>query len=205
MFENNSNPISKGVEKHRTEVELCEMADHVVGVGAKLSETFRSYLRGCKKDDNVLDFTPGVFKAFVDVNQDPSERKQRAVLVFGSGDVDDFELKGFDIAGKAIASLQDTLLVFVGAPDGKIKETEKRLTGCGVPAKMLESERIYSRQREFEALISRSGSCSRAFKIRGFWTSRTRGNVSWSPCARQQQLWFWRSTVQCNFWFSICD
>ena len=41
MFENNSNPISKGVEKHRTEVELCEMADHVVGVGAKLSEAFR--------------------------------------------------------------------------------------------------------------------------------------------------------------------
>ena len=137
MFKNNSNPISKGVEKHRTEVELCKMADHVVGVGAKLSEAFRSYLRGCKKDDSVLDFTPGVFEEFVTVNQDPVERQQRSVLVFGGGDEEDFKLKGFDIAGKAIAALQDTRLVFVGAPDGKHEEIANRLIECGVPANRL--------------------------------------------------------------------
>ena len=137
MFKNNSNPISKGVEKHRTEVELCKMADHVVGVGAKLSEAFRSYLRGCKKDDSVLDFTPGVFEEFVTVNQDPVERQQRSVLMFGGGDEEDFKLKGFDIAGKAIAALQDTRLVFVGAPDGKHEEIANRLIECGVPANRL--------------------------------------------------------------------
>jgi len=137
MFKNNSNPISMGVEKHRTEVELCKVADHVVGVGAKLSEAFRSYLRGCKKDDNVLDFTPGVFEEFVAVNQDPIERRQRSVLVFGGGDVEDFKLKGFDIAGKAIAALQDTRLVFVGAPDGKHEEIANQLIECGVPANRL--------------------------------------------------------------------
>ena len=137
MFKNSSNPISKRVEKHRTEVELCEMADHVVGVGARLSEAFRTYLRGCKKDDNVLDFTPGVFEEFVAVNQDSSERQQRSVLVFGPGDVEDFELKGFDIAGKAIAALQDTRLVFVGAPDGKHEEIANLLIECGVPASRL--------------------------------------------------------------------
>ena len=62
MFKNYSNPTSKGEEKHKTEVELCKMADHVVGVGPKLSETFRSYLRSCTKDDTVLNFTPGVFE-----------------------------------------------------------------------------------------------------------------------------------------------
>ena len=137
MFKNVSNPISKGEEKHKTEVELCKMADHVVGVGPKLSEAFRSYLRGCKKDDHVLDFTPGVLDEFEAVNQDPSERQQRSVLVFGLGDVDDFELKGFDIAGKAIAALQDTRLMFVGAPDGKHEEIAKRLIECGVPASRL--------------------------------------------------------------------
>ena len=137
MFKNNSNPISKGVEKHRTEVELCKMADHVVGVGAKLSEAFRSYLRGCKKDDNVLEFTPGVFEEFVAVNQDPSERQQRSVLMLGRGDVEDFQLKGFDIAGKAIAELKNTRLVFVGAPDGKHEEIANRLIDCGVPASRL--------------------------------------------------------------------
>ena len=134
MFKNNSNPILKGEEKHKTEVELCEMADHVVGVGGKLSEAFRSYLRGCNKDDNVFDFTPGLFEEFGTVKQVPSEREQRSVLVFGGGDAEDFELRGFDIAGKAIASLQDTRLVFVGVTDGKREEIAKRLTGCGIPA-----------------------------------------------------------------------
>ena len=134
MFKNNSNPILKGEEKHKTEVELCEMADHVVGVGGKLSEAFRSYLPSCNKDDNVFDFTPGLFEEFGTVKQVPSEREQRSVLVFGGGDAEDFELKGFDIAGKAIAALQDTRLVFVGVTDGKREEIAKRLTGCGIPA-----------------------------------------------------------------------
>ena len=133
MFKNNCNPTFKGEEKHKTEVELCEMADHVVGVGGKVSEAFRSYLRGCNKDDNVFDFTPGLFEEFRTVKQVPSERQQRSVLVLGRGDVEDFELKGFDIAGKAIAALQDTRLVFVGVTDGKREEIAKRLTGCGIP------------------------------------------------------------------------
>ena len=137
MFKNYSNPISKGEEKHKTEVELCEMADLVLGVGPKLSEAFRSYLRGCQKDKSVVDFTPGVFKEFFSVRQVVEERKQRSVLVFGRGDAEDFELKGFDIAGKAVAALEDTRLVFVGAPDGKREEIAKRLTGCGVPTSRL--------------------------------------------------------------------
>ena len=137
MFKNYSNPISKGEEKHKTEVELCEMADLVVGIGPKLSEAFRSYLRGCKKDKSVVDLTPGIVEEFVSVVQDIEERKQRSVLVFGRGDAEDFELKGFDIAGKAVASLQDTRLMFVGAPDGKHEEIAKRLTECGVPASRL--------------------------------------------------------------------
>ena len=137
MFKNYSKPISKGEEKHKAEVELCEMADYVVGVGPKLSEVFRSYLRSCKKDDNVIDFTPGVFEEFTVVEQVPCERQQRSVLVFGRGDGEDFELKGFDIAGEAVAKLEDTRLVFVGAPDGKHEEIGDRLVRCGVPARRL--------------------------------------------------------------------
>ena len=137
MFKNYSDAISKGEEKHKTEIKLCEMADHVVGVGPKLSEAFRSYLRCCQKDDNVVDFTPGVFEEFAAVKQASSERQQRSVLVFGRGDVEDFKLKGIDIAGKAVAELEDTRLVFVGAPDGKHEEIANRLTECGVPASRL--------------------------------------------------------------------
>ena len=137
MFKSYSNLNSKSEEKDKTEVELCEMADQVVGIGPKLSEAFRSYLRGCQKDDHVLNFTPGVFEEFEAVKQVSSERQQRSVLVFGRGDVEDFELKGFDIAGRAIAALRDTRLLFVGAPEGKHEEITQRLNRFGVPLNRL--------------------------------------------------------------------
>ena len=54
MFKSSSCPISKGEEKHKNEVGLCEMADHVVGVGPKLNQTFRSYVSCCNNDGNVF-------------------------------------------------------------------------------------------------------------------------------------------------------
>ena len=148
MFKSYSHPISKGEQKHNNEVELCEMADHVVGVGPKLSEAYRSYLSGCNKDGNVFELTPGVFEEFEAIKQvSRSDRQQRTVLVFGRGDVEDFELKGFDIAGKAIGKLQDTRLVFVGAPDGKQEEIAKRFKKYGVPASRLKVK-TFVRDRE---------------------------------------------------------
>ena len=147
MFKSYSNPISKGEEKHKIEVELCEMADLVVGIGPKLSEEFRSYLRSCCKHQNVVDFTPGVFVEFTSIKKSSKERKQCNVLVFGRGDNEDFELKGFDIAARAVASLRNTRLLFVGAPDGKHEEIAEKLTGCGVPAKRLRV-RGFVRSRE---------------------------------------------------------
>ena len=148
MFKSYENPISKGEEKHNLEVELCQLADFVVGVGPKLSEAFRSYLRWCKKDQTVLDFTPGVFDEFMSVEQVPDERKHRSILVFGRGDAEDFELKGFDIAGRAVAFLPaDFHLVFVGAPDGKHEEIAKRLRQCGISASRLKV-RSYDKNRE---------------------------------------------------------
>ena len=137
MFKTYSNPISKGEKKHKIEVELCKRADLVVGVGSKLSEAFRLYLRGCRKDKRVVDFTPGIFEEFITVNQTVEEQKKRRVLVFGRGDAEDFKLKGLDIAGKAVAALQDTVLEFVGAKDGEQQRIEKQLTGCGVQSNLL--------------------------------------------------------------------
>ena len=137
MFKCYENPISKGEQKHYVEVELCQMADLVVGVGPKLTEAFRKYLRWCKKDQDVFEFTPSVFADFASVQQALDERKHRSVLVFGRGDYEDFELKGFDIAARSVAALPDTLLVFVGAPDGKQQEIAERLLDSGIPKRRL--------------------------------------------------------------------
>ena len=46
--------------------------------------------------------------------------------------VEDFELKGFDIALRSVAALSDTGLVFVGAPHGKHEEIAKCFVDLGV-------------------------------------------------------------------------
>ena len=132
MFKCYENPISKGEQKHHVEVELCQMADLVVGVGPKLVEAFRKYLWWCKKEQDVLEFTPSVFNDFANVEQALDERKAYHVLVFGRGD-EDFKLKGFDIAARSVAALPDTNLVFVGAAHGKRQKIANRLLDSGIP------------------------------------------------------------------------
>ena len=135
MFKCYESPISTGEQKHHVEVKLCQMADFVVGIGPKLTEAFRGYLSWMKKD--VFEFTPGVFNDFSSVQQAAVERKRYNVLVFGRGDMEDFELKGFDIAARSIAPLSDTRLYFVGAPDGKHEEIAKLFVDLGIPANRL--------------------------------------------------------------------
>jgi len=56
-------------------------------------------------------------------------------------------LKGFDIAAKAVATVDDTHLTFVGAPDGKQDEVKTRLLKCGIPAQRL-TVRSFLQNRE---------------------------------------------------------
>ena len=90
MFKPYAYSMSEGKVKHTTEVELCKMADFVVGVGPMLSEVLSRCLHFYKKDRTILDLTPGIFDEFVSVKQVPDERKHCSVLVFGRGDAEDF-------------------------------------------------------------------------------------------------------------------
>ncbi|XP_015777167.1 PREDICTED: protein NLRC3-like isoform X3 [Acropora digitifera] len=155
MFKCYENPISTGEEKHQVEVELCQMADFVVGVGPKLAEAFRKYLGFCKKHEDVFEFTPGIFDDFSSVQQVPEERKQCSVLVFGRGDDKDFKLKGFDIAAKSVAALSDTVLVFVGAPDRKHEEIAKRFVDFGIPKKRLRVKGYMNSRESLKQLFCR--------------------------------------------------
>ena len=134
MYKSYTDAISRGEKKHQAEVKLCEKADQVVAVGPKLAEAFSGYLRSCGKDQDVLNLTPGVFSEFADVKQATEERKTFIVLAFG--DSEDFQLKGYDIAAKAIAELkngpQDYKLLFVGAQGGEEKTVKDLLLQQGI-------------------------------------------------------------------------
>ena len=53
--------------------------------------------------------------------------------MFSREDAEDFQLKGFDITGKAVAELHNAHLIFIGAPEGKQEDIAKRLLECGLP------------------------------------------------------------------------
>ena len=145
MYKCYEKPIETGEEKHRIEVDLCKMADFVVAVGPKLTEAFRVYLSSCTKE--VFELTPGVFADFSSVQLVNVKRRQCRVLVFGRGDTEDFELKGFDIAARSVAALSDTFLYFVGVPPGKHEEIAKLFFDLGIP-KHRQKVRSYLDSRE---------------------------------------------------------
>ena len=144
MYKEYEERISKGEKKHQVEVELCKLADQVVAVGPKLAEAFSGYLRPCGKDQDVLNLTPGIFSEFADVKQASQELGSFSVLVFGRGDSEDFQLKGYDIAAQAITELKDMTykLVFVGATSGEEEKVADVLLKQGIDRSQLRVRRF---------------------------------------------------------------
>lgn len=137
-FKSYTEPISKGQRKHQNEVELCKLADLVVPVGPRLKNFYSSYLRRHKTEQDVFTVTPGLFdREFEDLveKQKPNEDGEFKVLLFGRGDDEDFELKGYNIAAQAFSDprmKEDFCLMFVGAPQGKVDEVTQRLVQYGI-------------------------------------------------------------------------
>ena len=155
MYKGYEEHISKGEKKHQVEIELCKLADQVVAVGPKLAEAFSGYLRPCGKDQDVLNVTPGIFSEFADVKQATEERSSFSVLVFGRGDDEDFQLKGYDIAAKAIAELKDMTykLVFVGATSGEEEKVAEMLLQQGIDRSQLRVRRFNESREQLTELF----------------------------------------------------
>ena len=149
MYKAYEKRISRGQRKHKNEVELCKLADKVVAVGPKLAETFSRYLRPSGEDQDVINLTPGIFSEFSDVKQAHGELSSFSVLVFGRSDNEDFQLKGYDIAAKAIAELNDKTykLTFVGATSGEEEQVADMLLRQGIDPSQLKV-RPFNENRE---------------------------------------------------------
>ena len=137
MHKNYPSAIAKGEGKNRAEVDLCQIADLVVAVGPKLKDAISSQLRSSRRE--IFQLIPGSFTEFSDVEHAEQENVNFKVLTFGRGDLEDFILKGYDIAAKSIVKLKDSSysLVFVGASDGKQDEVAKILLRTGISKNQL--------------------------------------------------------------------
>ncbi|XP_067016496.1 uncharacterized protein [Acropora muricata] len=114
-------------KKHDDEIKLCQKADLIVTIGPKLADAYSRKF----EEEKVLELTPGIFSESPCVKQVIKERRTFHVFVFGRGDSEDFTLKGYDIAARAVAELKDeeppVKLVFVCAPNGKKEEVKRML------------------------------------------------------------------------------
>ena len=168
-------PISKGETKHESEVELCKLADLVVPVGPKLKEAYTSYLQRCKTDQDVLSITPGLFqREFGDLvaKQDPNEDGEFKVLLFGRGDDEDFELKGYNIAAQAFTDqrLNNKCyhLIFVGAPEGKQEEVREKLLRRGIAEAQLTVRKFIQSRERLKDLLCEADLAIMPSKSEGF-------------------------------------
>ena len=170
-----SHPISKGETKHESEVELCKLADLIVPVGPRLKEAYSSYLQRCKTDQDVLSITPGLFqREFGDLvaKQDPNEDGEFKVLLFGRGDDEDFELKGYNIAAQAFTDqrLNNKCyhLIFVGAPEGKQEEVREKLLQRGIAEAQLTVRKFIQSRDRLKDLLCEADLAIMPSKSEGF-------------------------------------
>ena len=174
-FKSYDDPISKGETKHQSEVGLCKLADLIVPVGPRLKETYSSYLQRCKTGQDLLSITPGLFqREFGDLvaKQDPNEDGEFKVLLFGRGDDEDFELKGYNIAAHAFTDQRlknkPYRLIFVGAPEGKQEEVREKLLQCGVMKVQLTVRKFIQRRERLKDLLCEADLAIMPSKSEGF-------------------------------------
>ena len=168
-----SDSISKGEKKHESEVELCKLADLVVPVGPRLKEAYSSYLQECKTDQDILSITPGLFqREFGDLRQTPNEHAEFKVLLFGRGDDEDFELKGYNIAAQAFTDqrLNNKCyhLIFVGAPEGKQEEVREKLLQRGIAEAQLTVRKFIQSRDRLKDLLCEADLAIMPSKSEGF-------------------------------------
>ncbi|CAH3192701.1 unnamed protein product [Porites evermanni] len=135
MHKNYPSAIAKGEEKNTAELELCQNEDLVVAVGPKLKEAFSCKLRLY----HIFQLIPGSFAEFSDIKHAAHDGVNFRVLSFGRGDLEDFSLKGYDVAAKSIVELKDSsyILIFVGASKGRQDKVAENLLRTGISKNQL--------------------------------------------------------------------
>ena len=92
------------------------------------------------------------------------------MLTFGRGDPEDFGLKGYDIAAKAIAELKDHSyhLIFVGAPDGKQEAVMETLLQNSISKRQLTVRKFLSSKEKLKDCFCEVNLCIMPSRTEGF-------------------------------------
>ena len=165
---------SKGRKEKEDMIELCKNADLVVTVGPKLRDVYSNQLRGCGKEENIFEFTPGIMEELV-VQHARLDSTTFKVLLLGRIDFKDFKQKGYDIAVKAFKDElkgENYCLVFVCAPEKPVDEVAEYLkTTFGIPDEQLEVKTFMEGREELKSLFREVDLAIMPSKTEGFGMS----------------------------------
>ncbi len=138
----------KSEERERLQIELSKKANFVVAVGKKLYDEVSTQLSGVPKPPRILQFNPGLLSNGAEQTSKVIAPKPFCLLL---GRVEDFTLKGVDIAAKALELVSKSLegdnkpvLVIRGAQVGTGDELKKR-------AQQVSSETLEIRPKEYSS------------------------------------------------------
>ena len=155
MQRKGTDAISKGTKENEIVVNLCRSADVVVTVGPKLKARYDSSLSVYKNDHDIIQLTPGIFSEFSDAKQVSHKRSEFSVLIYGLIDPEDFFLKGYDLAAKAMAELKNDnyRLLVVGVPEEKLEQIADTFEKSGIPRAKLTVRSIVKDRERLVALF----------------------------------------------------
>ena len=170
--------IDENEKKHKREIELCKAADEVVGVGPRLQSKYSN----CLPDIKVQVLTPGIFDSFsnqsvrhfpklrsVDERGLTSLEDEFSVFMIGRVTFEDLFVKGYDIIGKAIASLGERFkLTVVGAPPGHQRKIEKWLLKKTDITRQQLTIRSYCDQEELKGMFREAHLVALPSRAEGF-------------------------------------
>lgn len=169
--------IDENESKHKLEIQLCEAADVVVGVGCGLQDKYRKCLPGTQ----VQVLTPGILESFASQprrllpeagpldEHSPIVTDDFNVCVFGRVTAEDLFVKGYDIIAKAIAFLEERFkLTCVGSQRGKQREIEAWfLKKTGIKREQL-TICPYCNQEEVKRMLYGTDSVVLPSRVEGF-------------------------------------
>ena len=134
-----------------TTVRHSEMAYLLVATEPK---TYDEFSRRCHNKE-VFKLTPGILREFYDVKHATADGTKFRILIFGSGELENFHVEGLDIAAEAIAELDDRSyqLLFVGAAEGKEEQFVERFHDYGVAKSQLQVRSLPKSEERLKRLF----------------------------------------------------
>lgn len=176
--QNQSNPAAKVEEKERIQIELAKESSIIFAVGPKLFLEFLALTAGLETVPKILRFDPGLYKPLNKIDYSFSSPIPESLVI---GRLDDFYLKGVDIAAEAMATVHNKWdlksngivlkprLLVRGASVGSEKELLEKLNNL-VPGSFLNFQiRSYSADKKvINEEIRRAGLLLMPSRAEGF-------------------------------------